>query len=140
MDVSRLTIEDFSLVAVDKLRYRDTDRQGHVNNAVFSTFFETGRAELLYNDDNPLMNDGCSYVIASIKLDFINEITWPGEIKIGTRVSKVGNSSITLYQALFQQEVCVAVSETVIVQVNNITRRSEPLNGEAVERLRDFHA
>ena len=139
MDVNKLTIEDFSLVAVDKLRYRDTDRQGHVNNAVFSTFFETGRAELLYNDD-PLMNDGCSYVIASIKLDFINELTWPGEVVIGTKVSKVGNSSITLSQAIFKENKCVAVSETVIVQVNNITRRSEPLNGEAVERLRDFHA
>ena len=139
MDVNKLTIEDFSLVAVDKLRYRDTDRQGHVNNAVFSTFFETGRAELLYNDD-PLMNDGCSYVIASIKLDFINELTWPGEVVIGTKVSKVGNSSITLFQAIFKENKCVAVSETVIVQVNNITRRSEPLNGEAVERLRDFHA
>ena len=25
----------------DKLRYNDTDRQGHVNNAVFSTFLES---------------------------------------------------------------------------------------------------
>jgi acyl-CoA thioester hydrolase len=32
----------------DKLRYGDTDRQGHVNNAVFSTLFETGRVEMLY--------------------------------------------------------------------------------------------
>ena len=31
----------------DKLRYADTDRQGHVNNAVFSTMLETGRVEFL---------------------------------------------------------------------------------------------
>jgi hypothetical protein len=35
-----LTLPDFSLQAFDKLRYADTDRQGHVNNANFSTFLE----------------------------------------------------------------------------------------------------
>jgi acyl-CoA thioester hydrolase len=33
-----LTLPDFSLQAFDKLRYADTDRQGHVNNANFFTF------------------------------------------------------------------------------------------------------
>ncbi len=42
-------IGDFPVVTTDKLRYCDTDRQGHVNNAVFLTFLETGRVELLYN-------------------------------------------------------------------------------------------
>lgn len=45
---------DFSLLTTDKIRYSDTDRQGHVNNAVFSTFLETGRAERLYRDELPL--------------------------------------------------------------------------------------
>ena len=31
-------------------RYGDTDRQGHVNNAAFATFCETGRVLFLYPD------------------------------------------------------------------------------------------
>jgi acyl-CoA thioester hydrolase len=37
------SLRDFAVYSVDKLRYGDTDRQGHVNNAVFATFLETGR-------------------------------------------------------------------------------------------------
>src|ERR1700722_2154599 len=47
------TLSDFALHTYDKLRYADTDRQGHVNNAVFSTALETGRAEFLYDPDAP---------------------------------------------------------------------------------------
>ncbi len=42
------TLEDFPHRTFDKLRYGDTDRQGHVNNAVFATFLETGRVEMLF--------------------------------------------------------------------------------------------
>lgn len=39
-----LSLEDFPLRTYDKIRYADTDQQGHVNNAVFATFLETGLA------------------------------------------------------------------------------------------------
>ena len=48
----------FPLRTHDKIRYADTDRQGHVNNANFSTFLETGRTEILYNPDTPLTAPG----------------------------------------------------------------------------------
>ena len=35
----------------ESVRYNDTDRQGHVNNAVFVTFLEAGRVSLLYNPE-----------------------------------------------------------------------------------------
>lgn len=47
-----LTLADFPFTSFDKLRYCDTDKQGHVNNAVFSTFLETGRAEFLLDPSN----------------------------------------------------------------------------------------
>lgn len=37
--------EDFPRRTFDKVRYADTDRQGHVNNTAFSSFFETGRVD-----------------------------------------------------------------------------------------------
>ena len=42
---------DFPIHSTDKIRFRDTDQLGHVNNAVFSTYFETGRAELLVHPE-----------------------------------------------------------------------------------------
>lgn len=130
------TLADYGVHTRDKVRYGDTDRQGHVNNAVFATFLETGRVEVLYDPEEPLADEGASFVIARLALDFRAEIHWPGEVEIGTRIQHVGRSSITLEQALFQGETCVATAETVIVQMDDSTRRSRPLRAETVERLR----
>ena len=130
-----LTLADFPLKTFDKVRYADTDRQGHVNNAVFSMFLETGRVEVLYNADWPILAERSSFVIASLKLEFLKEITWPGQVDIGTGILKIGNSSITLFQRLFQDEECVAQAETIIVQVDDEPRRSSPLTAAARQTL-----
>jgi len=131
-------ISEFSKITFDKLRYNDTDRQGHVNNTVFSSLFETGRVEVLYNTNNPVVDNNCSFVIASMKVDYLFEITWPGEVKIGTRVKKIGNSSIQFFQGLFQNEKCVACAETIIVQMNETTRKSSPLSKNCIDVLQEL--
>ena len=133
--MNELTLADFPAKTFDKLRYSDTDRQGHVNNAVFSTFLETGRVEIIYNAYWPIILEGSSFVIVSLKLDFFQEMTWPGQVDIGTGVLKMGTSSITLFQRLFQQGNCVAQAETVIVQVDNASKRSAPLSDSARQAL-----
>lgn len=133
-----MTLEDFPLKAFDKVRYADTDRQGHVNNAVFSTFLETGRVELLLNPEAPLLLPGASFVIAKLELQLQGEIHWPGVVDIGTVVTKVGNSSVTLYQQIYQKEWCVAEAETVIVQMNEETRRSQALGEQGRQVLKQF--
>lgn len=132
------TLSQFSLHAYDKLRYADTDRQGHVNNSVFSTALETGRVELLYGADGGIVEPNKSFVIARLELDFRGELTWPGEVAIGTSVESVGRSSFTLAQALFQRDRCVAVARTVIVQVDDETHRATPLSAVAVAQLEDL--
>lgn len=131
----RPRIGDFTLISKDKIRYRDTDRQGHVNNAVFSSLLETGRVELLYDPAEPVARGGCSFVIVSLKVDFFNEMRWPGEVTVGTRIARVGRSSFTFEQALFQEGEPTAHSESVIVQIDDATRKSTPLSDAAVERL-----
>ena len=130
-----LKLDDFPLRTFDKIRYADTDRQGHVNNAVFATFLETGRVEVLYNRDYHLLAEGASFVIASLKLDFLKEIRWPGQVDTGTGILKIGNSSIRIYQKLFQDGQCVATAETVIVQVDDQTGRGKRLSDDARETL-----
>lgn len=129
------TLQDFPLHAADKIRYSDTDRQGHVNNAVFATFLETGRVNIIYNPDFPILAAGASFVIASLQLNFLREINWPGQVDIGTGITKVGNSSIRLSQHIFQNDQCVATSESVIVQVSDETGSSLALTAEAREVL-----
>ena len=126
----------YPLWTADVLRYADTDRQGHVNNAVFSTFFETGRVRLLLDPAQPLAPDGCAFVIARITIDFRGEILWPGEVRIGTAITSTGRSSFVLAQGLFVDERCVATAESTIVLTDQSTRRSTALPDWVQERLK----
>ncbi|AZE17869.1 1,4-dihydroxy-2-naphthoyl-CoA hydrolase in phylloquinone biosynthesis [Pseudomonas chlororaphis subsp. aureofaciens] len=128
-------LHDFAVRSSDKIRYADTDRQGHVNNAVFATFLETGRVEIIYDPHAPLAEPGSEFVIARLELDLRAELRWPGTVQIGTRVATLGNSSMTLEQALFQDGRCAALATTVIVQIDAQSRRSKPFGEEARRRL-----
>lgn len=133
-----LALEEFPFRARDKLRYGDTDKLGHVNNAVFSTFLETGRVEMLYTPGLALMNEGADFVIANLNIDYLAEVTFPGEVEIGTRVLSIGRSSLKMQQVIFQNGVRVARAQTVIVQMDKTTRRSTPFSEAALAQLRGF--
>ncbi len=130
---------DYPLHSDDKLRYGDTDRQGHVNNVVFATFLETGRVEVFFQAGagtaQALADAGASFVLARLELDFIAEVTWPGKVQTGTRVVSVGRSSIKLDQAVFQNGKCVARASSVVVQMDETTRKSRALSPELAARL-----
>lgn len=135
-------LEDYPLHSEDKLRYGDTDRQGHVNNVVFATFLETGRVEVFFRAEEggaraavPLADAGASFVLARLELDFLAEVTWPGTVQTGTRIVSVGRSSITLDQAVFQNGKCVAQARSVVVQMDEATRKSRALSPETAARL-----
>ena len=119
----------------DIVRYADTDRQGHVNNAVFATFSESGRVAILYDPAKPLAPAGASFVIARLLVDFLAEIRWPGEVAIGTTVLRIGRSSVTLGQGLFAGGRCVATAETVIVLMDDTTRKSRPFPDQTRDQL-----
>jgi acyl-CoA thioester hydrolase len=124
-------LADFPFRAREKLRYGDTDRQGHVNNAVFATFLETGRVEMLINGGVDLMGPNGAFVLARLLLDYRREVNWPGEVEIGTRVASVGRSSLRLEQAVFQNGACVAAGESTVVLTDETTRRSKPFSDPA---------
>lgn len=125
----------FPCVACDRLRFADTDRLGHINNAVFAVFLESGRTALLYDPAAPVVPEDCDFVIARLELDFLAELNWPGEVAIGTGVKRVGRSSMTLLQVVYEGERPVARAETVIVQIDRATRSARPLADETKARL-----
>ena len=128
----------FRIWTQDKLRYVDTDRQGHVNNAVFATFFESGRVAFLYDPKVPLAPAGCEFVIARLTIDFRAELRWPGVVDIGSVVTSVGRSSIIVGQGVFEGDTCAATGETVVVLTDATTRRPTPLTDELRARFAEL--
>jgi acyl-CoA thioester hydrolase len=138
MDVDRTRLTEraaFRLWTQDRLRYADTDRQGHINNAVFATFLESGRVAFLYDPTAPLAPAGCEFVLARLTVDFRAELHWPGVVDIGSTILAIGRSSLTLGQAVFADDLCAATAETVIVLTDAATRRATPFPDDLRVRL-----
>ncbi len=131
-----MKLHDFPSQTYDKPRFSDADRQGHVNNAVFATFFETGRIAAMAAAGTSFSKPGFSVVLVRICIDYKKEVQAHGTVEIGTAVKAIGGSSATFTQALFQNGVCVAAAESVLVQLDNATRRSAALDEETKARLR----
>jgi acyl-CoA thioester hydrolase len=125
----------FPLWAREAVRYCDTDRQGHVNNAIFATYFESGEMAWLGHPGAALIPPGCSYVTARLLIDYRREILWPDVVDIGTVVLAMGKSSLTIGHGLFAGEHCVATGEDVLVLTDNVTRRPVPLPEDVRLRL-----
>jgi acyl-CoA thioester hydrolase len=121
--------ETYPLFAPDTARYGDADSNGHLNNAVFSTFLETGRISFLLDPADPLAPPGHGFAIVRLVLDFRAEMHWSGSVEIGTAVLSVGRSSFRLAQAIFQDGACAATAQSVMVLMDLTTRKSAPIKG-----------
>jgi acyl-CoA thioester hydrolase len=120
------------------LQERDTDHLGHVNHNVFVNLLETGRIEIFLAEGNGLPSAGCGLVLVSIHIDFLAEVFWPGTVEIGTRITRVGRSSVTTEQGIFQNGKCCATGVTVAAQMNMTSRRAEPMDEAAIAYLKRF--
>ena len=129
-------LADFPTTTVEKLRFADTDRLGHITNTVFAVCCQNARMELLCDPRRVPIPPNTQFVIARLVLEFRAEMHWPGTVEIGTRVERVGRSSATLAQALFVHAACVATAESVVALMDMTTRRSALLPEETAEALR----
>jgi acyl-CoA thioester hydrolase len=85
------------------IRFRDLDPLNHVNNAIFSTYYEEARIEFI-QEVNKLaseLKNGFSFVLANIEIEFIRPVEYPNDILIGSGIKSLGNSSITSFQAIY---------------------------------------
>jgi acyl-CoA thioester hydrolase len=94
-----------------QLRFGDTDKLGHVNNAAYASFAEVGRLELLRS----LGIEAPSVILARQAIDFRRQVALGDECSITSSVVEVGNTSITLSQVLRANGLVAADFEVIIV-------------------------
>ena len=121
---------------VDEIvRFGDLDSQGHVNNAVFATYFESGRVGMFRDPTLGIGVPGATFVLVRQEIDYLRELHWPGNIVVGTALIELGRSSFKMAQAIFRDGTAVATCRATLVMMDLATRRSCPLTPEAIARL-----
>jgi acyl-CoA thioester hydrolase len=119
----------FSVEVPVTVRWRDFDALGHVNNAVFPTFLETGRDRFFHS----LVGDTfLDLVLVRLEIDFKAEIPMgTEEVLVTCRATHIGRTSMrTQEQILLPGGTLAAQSETVIVARDATTRSSRPWTDE----------
>jgi acyl-CoA thioester hydrolase len=104
------------------LRYSDMDPMGHLNNAVYATFFEAGRVAYVDEVLASLTPSGAGYVIVKLTVEFKAEARYPGVARVLTWVSRVGGSSMTYTQEMHVNGKLAATAESVCA-LFDLTRR-----------------
>ena len=131
-------LEDFPYRLTDNVRFADLDPNQHVNNAVYATYFETGRVTLMKDRSYGLMPPGLAWIMVRLDIHFRAELRWPGAIEMGLGVSKFGRTSVTFDQVVFSQDRCVASAQAVTVLIDEATRKPTPLTPEIIAKFQPW--
>ncbi len=110
------------------LRFSDLDPNGHANNGAINAYFEDGRVafrhEFMGDSDIDLIQ---GYAVVGFNAAYLGHVRYPGEVEVGTVVTRIGNSSFGLGQGVFQGDLCAATAEVAQVYFDPATGRSRPL-------------
>ena len=115
-------------------RFQDMDINGHLNNVAFAALFESGRV-LLHRGDHPFAERPANErtMVAAVEINYLAEGNFPDPVQIATGIGRLGTSSWTIVQAMFQNGRCIATCDTVVVCRTD--GEAKPLRAEMVAEL-----
>jgi len=123
---------DFRFYYPIQVRYGDLDPQWHVNNAHFVTFLEQAPfaylVELGLFDGEHFFDLGL--IVADIHVTYQAPILLTQKIRIGVRVGRIGNKSLTFEYRVEDEAGAapLARAETVMVAYDYHTHTSQPVS------------
>ena len=105
------------------IRYRDQDPLKHINNSVYSEWFEVARVALTEKFSAP----GPDWLVTSLArmtINFLAETTFPGDVQVGARLISIGNRSFRSGLAVFRDDRCLATADCISVYFDPRIRSS----------------
>jgi acyl-CoA thioester hydrolase len=111
----RLRRESYPVRMTLTTRVSDNDGYGHLNAIRIGHYYEDARASfyrmLARDERHPRV------LVAELKIRYLGEGFWPGEVELGTGIVRIGSSSFVMGQGLWQGDRCIGICDTVLVHV-----------------------
>ncbi len=136
-----ITLTDFNYKTSIPVRFADIDAFGHVNNAIYLTYFEIARS-MYWKEIIQWDWDNMRIIIAKAEIDFLKPIKLNDEIMAYVRTSRIGNSSFDVEYALIKikngnEEVCTQ-GKTVCISFNYTLNQAAPIPGLHRLKMQEF--
>lgn len=119
----------------ERVRFRDLDALGHVNNAVFLTYIESARVAFLLDLGAATTLEDMSIIVARIEIDFRVPVGFGEEVEIAVRTSRFGDKSFDLDYELRVGGQIVAEAKSVLVGYDYEKGETVTIPDEWRERL-----
>jgi acyl-CoA thioester hydrolase len=132
----RLDAASYPLCIDVQTRFQDLDINGHLNNVAFAALFESGRVMMnrrVRSVEASPANERT--MVAAVEINYLAEGNFPDPVRIATGIGRIGTSSWTLVQAMFQNGRCIATCDTVVVCRTD--DQAKPLRAEVQAELED---
>lgn len=114
-----------------EVRFRDCDAMGHVNNAVYFTYFEQARAVMAETLGlrRELAPAGLGVILAHASCDYKAQVVFGDQVEVEVRVTAVGRTSFTSeYRARrVRDEAVVALGRAVQAVFDYEAGRTAPV-------------
>lgn len=82
------------------VRFADCDAMGHVNNAVYFTYFEEGKREIFRWFTPDMDTRHWHVIVASTHCDYLKEITYGGDMTVYTWIGHISTHSFDVEHAI----------------------------------------
>ena len=79
-----------------KVRFNELDTYGHVNHAIYLSYFETARIEALASIGiglERLQNDGFHLIVVDVRVRYVQPATLGDELTVETEITQIGTAS-----------------------------------------------
>lgn len=134
-------LDQFRFYTTIKVRFAETDANGHMSHVSAVLYMEQVRTEYLEAlglfDLQQIERDGKTFVLASQKIDYMEQAYFNDRIRLYARVSRIGNSSLDIdYVALNEQTQAPLFGGTsTVVYFDRNTQKSTLLPEDLTDRI-----
>jgi len=116
-------------------RFNETDALGHINNNVYTIWFDLCRQPFLKLFDPTLEPKNMHMILAHTSTDFLREVFYGKDVIVKTALEKVGTSSMHFIHGLYQNGQLCTTGKGVMIYFNHITKESMPIPQNIKEEL-----
>ena len=119
-DPERLLLSHYPHAMETPARFSDLDPLNHLNNVAIGNFYEVGRSAFNRMAFRKVRERGSiRMLMVNVSITYLREGRYPGVLTVAPGVLRLGGSSFTLGQALFQNGTCIGVAESTTVNPSN---------------------
>lgn len=123
-----------------QIRFNDVDKFGHVNNAVYLTFYDLGKTDYIGSICPNVDWERDAIVIVHLEVDFVSQIFGTDQIAVQTAVTSIGTKSFDLLQRVIDTQTgtvkCICKSTMVTYDLTEHT--TKPLSEEWVNAICEY--